>query len=179
MSNTSSVSITTRLLRPIVATNLLGLRLDARATSLETGHVTRMGSSLRHRLGGVRFDLDLARGTVVPPAGFQDDGADWSGRRLNLQVLRPSAGQLPEIVDNYEVVVPTTDSRPRPGRGARSRPALITVDSFVDAGSGDWVILRISDPAQPAPGIAAGTSYAGLGKAIAYASPFYLDTAAV
>jgi hypothetical protein len=47
------------------------------------------------------------------------------------------------------------------------------VEVDLDPGDGAWVVLRVSDPSQPAESRATG-QYAGLGRGIAYTSPFWL-----
>lgn len=152
------------LQRRFFATNILGLRLDARASSLASGEEARMGSALAHDSGTVRIELDLARGAVTPPAGFSDPGDDWTGRTVGVQVCRPG-DQLPSIATATTAVVPGEEDE------------LITVELEVDRADGDWLFVRLTDPDQGADGRAAGTDYTGLGKAIAYTSPFYLDAA--
>src|SRR6266540_3318425 len=56
---------------------------------------------------------------------------------------------------------------------AHSRgPVRIQVD--LDRGEGDWLVLRVSDPSEPADSRATG-QYARLGRGIAYTSPFWLE----
>jgi hypothetical protein len=134
--------------RRFFATRTSGLRVDATARSLRSdGSAARMGSSLRHRRGPVRFRLDLAR------------DREWLGRRLEVQVLRPGA-TVPEVAD----VVPF-----------RVGPVL-ELDVPLRHDDGDWVALRIADPTQPnaAPG-PQGHPCNNLG--IAYTSPWWLDPA--
>ncbi len=125
-----------------------------------------MGGRLAHTSGPVRFVLDL------------DRGPSWYGRQVNVQVLQAArAGELlPRVVDSRTVTVPTPDE------------PLITFDVDVSASDGGWLVLRVSDPASTTtpsdlrPGDrgiaedarAKGTAFAGLGPAVAYASPFYL-----
>jgi hypothetical protein len=47
------------------------------------------------------------------------------------------------------------------------------VEVDLDPGDGAWVVLRVSDPSQPADPRATG-QYARLGRGIAYTSPFWL-----
>ena len=128
--------------RRFFATRTSGLRLDATASS--RGRTARMGSTLRHRSGAVRFRLDLARDT------------SWVGRELEVQVLRPGP-EAPAVADVVPFVVGPVVS--------------FTVPLAV--GDGDWVVLRVADPALPnaTPG-PAGHRANNLG--IAYASPFWL-----
>jgi hypothetical protein len=44
----------------------------------------------------------------------------------------------------------------------------------IDPDEGDWVVLRVTDPALPPDPRATG-DYAAVGSAVAYSSPFYLD----
>jgi hypothetical protein len=145
--------------RHIFATRLRGLRLDAAANGV------RMGGTLRHVSGPMTFALDV------------DRGPSWYGRRLNVQVLQAGrAGeQLPRVVRALTVTVPTPDE------------PVITFEAPISASDGGWVVLRVSDPASTdtnpgagnksivEDGRARGTAFEGLGPAIAYASPFYLD----
>ncbi len=129
--------------RRFFATRTSGLRLDATASSL--GRTSRMGSSLRHQRGPVRFRLDLAR----------DDS--WWGRELEVQVLRPGP-EAPEVAD----VVPFQVG------------PVLTFTVPIDRADGDWVVLRVADPALPnaTPG---PEGHRANNLAIAYASPFWLS----
>ena len=114
------------------------------ATASSLGRTARMGSALRHRRGAVRFRLDLAR------------DASWVGRELEVQVLRPGP-EVPVVAD----VVPF-----------HVGPVLsFTVP--VSASDGDWVVLRVADPALPnaTPG---PEGHRANNLALAYASPFWL-----
>jgi hypothetical protein len=143
--------------RRFFATNKPGLRLDLTATSLVTDETVRMGQTLAHRHGAIRFTLDID--------GV--DGERWAGQKpLSLQVLRSSGGLLPTIVYSRDFVPP-------PGRRGLVRFTLpLSVDD------GDWVVVRVSDPAEPfkdEASQAAGTAYERHGRAVAYASPVFLD----
>jgi hypothetical protein len=50
---------------------------------------------------------------------------------------------------------------------------VIAFEVGLDPAEGDWVVLRVSDPSEPADPRATG-EYAGLGRGIAYTSPFWL-----
>lgn len=128
--------------RRFFATRTSGLRLDATASAL--GRTARMGSSLPHRSGPVRFRLDLAR------------DASWVGRELEVQVLRPGP-EVPAVAD----VVPFAVGD------------VLTFTVPLDAADGDWVVLRVADPAlaNATPGPA---GHRANNLAIAYASPFWL-----
>lgn len=82
------------------------------------------------------------------------------GRRLSVQVLRPGEA-MPAIAAVHGFTVPGPD---RP-------PLTFSVD--LDLDGGDWVVLRLSDPLQPADRRATG-DYAILGRSLAYASPVWL-----
>jgi hypothetical protein len=111
----------------------------------------QMGQALPHRSGPVQLALDL------------DRGLDWYGRSLNVQVLGPGS-EVPVILDSVDVTLPSW-----------SDPVLsLTVD--VDVEDARWLLLRVTDPAQPSDP-RAPAEYAGLGRAVAYASPFYLEPA--
>ena len=53
---------------------------------------------------------------------------------------------------------------------------VIAFEIDLDPAEGDWLVLRISDPSAPADPRATA-EYAELGRALAYASPFWLVTA--
>lgn len=108
---------------------------------------TPMGSALDHVRGDVSFVLDV------------DGGADWRGRAVRVQVLQ-TGRPMPTVVDEHDVVL----------TGA---PMRFTVP--IDRADGDWVVLRVTDPARPAdPRAAAFPAYAAAGHAVAYTSPFFL-----
>lgn len=132
--------------RRFFATRLRGLRFGATANGVA------MGSTLPHRSGVVRFELDIDRGT------------EGVGMPLSIQVLMTGA-PLPTVVHTEDVVMPT------PGR-------LISFDVPIDVENGRWVVLRVTDPAGE-PDERASADFRGFGNALAYASPFYLDPAAV
>jgi hypothetical protein len=140
--------------RRFFASRVKGLRLDAALTSLAgpaggPGERARMGTAVAHPGGPVRIEVDLARGEA------------WEGRRLGLQVLRPSE-RLPAQAAAVEVAVPGP------------REPVVSLDLELDPADGDWVVLRVTDPAEPADPRATG-EWARQGRAIAYASPFWLD----
>lgn len=132
------------LARRFFATIVGGLRLDASANGV------RMGGSVPHRSGPVRFELDI------------DRGAEWYGRPLSVQVLRPGTGKLPVVAAAHDVVVPT-EFQP-----------VISFTADLKADDGSWVLLRVTDPSAKADG-RADAAYKPFGGAIAYASPFWLD----
>jgi hypothetical protein len=109
---------------------------------------TPMGGQLAHGRGPVRFQLDL------------DRGPGWWGRPLLVQVLRPGR-PLPVVAESVEVRVPRPD-----------QPAL-GFDVGIDAEEGSWVVLRVTDPAEPADPRSVG-EFRAAGDAVAYTSPFYL-----
>lgn len=125
--------------RRFFATCVSGLRLDATADGVP------MGGSIRRARGDVQFAVDL------------DRGADWSGRRLDVQVLRPGDG-VPRVADVVEA--------------AAGRVTRFTVP--LNADDGDWVVLRVSDPSRPnaTPG-PDGHPCNDFG--VAYSSPWWLD----
>jgi hypothetical protein len=108
-----------------------------------------MGTAIAHHRGPVRLQVDLDRGEA------------WWGRRLNVQVLRPGS-RLPALAAAIDVRLPGPDE------------PVIAFELDLDPGDGDWVVLRVSDPNQPADPRATG-QYARLGRGIAYTSPFWLD----
>jgi hypothetical protein len=108
----------------------------------------QMGSTLPLARGPVEFKIDV------------DRGKEWWNKTLNVQVLQ-SGSMMPTVVDSVDIRVP---------------PGYSPVPSFtteIDAANGSWVVLRISDPAEPADGRAVG-EWTSFGNAIAYASPFFL-----
>jgi hypothetical protein len=108
-----------------------------------------MGTAVAHHRGPVRIQVDL------------DRGQGWWGRRLNLQVLRPGS-RLPALAAAIDVTLPRPDE------------PVIALEVDLDPGEGDWLVLRVSDPSQPADPRATG-QYARLGRGIAYTSPFWLE----
>jgi hypothetical protein len=135
--------------RRIFATRERGLRVDA-AVRTATALVP-MGSWVDHDRGDLRFVLDVA------------GGPDWAGRVLRVQVLQ-TGRPLPVVVAEEDVVVPAA--------------GLLTVTAPVDRGDGDWVVLRLTDPAASADRRARPfPHYSGSGRTLAYLSPFFLDRA--
>ena len=106
----------------------------------------RMGGTVPVRGGPARFAVDL-------------DRAGWTGRRLGVQVLRSGPG-LPTLAAAVEVRVPGPDEPP------------VAFEADL-GGAGGWVVLRVTDPEAAADPPATG-QWAGLGRALAYASPFWL-----
>ncbi len=107
----------------------------------------RMGGKVPFRGGPARFTVDL-------------DRAGWTGRQLGVQVLRSGPG-LPTLAAAVEVRVPGPDE------------PLVAFEVDLDPAAGSWVVLRVTDPAAEA-GPPADGEWAGLGRALAYASPFWL-----
>jgi hypothetical protein len=137
--------------RRFFASRIKGLRLDAALTSLAAAgppRRARMGTTAAHPGGRVRIEIDLDRGEA------------WEGR-LGVQVLRPG-GRLPTLAATLEVALPS------PGEPVAS------LELDLDPADGDWVVLRVTDLADPPDPRATG-DWARLGRAIAYASPFWLD----
>jgi hypothetical protein len=137
--------------RRFFASRVKGLRLDAALTSLAgggPGERARMGTAVAHPGGPVRVEVDLSRGEA------------WEGRRLGVQVLRPG-DRLPTLAAAVEATLP-----------GPSEPVL-SLELDLDPADGDWVVLRVTDPSEPPDPRATG-EWAGQGRAIAYASPFWL-----
>ncbi|MFC5802366.1 CehA/McbA family metallohydrolase [Streptomyces formicae] len=126
--------------RRFFATRYSGLRLDATANGVQMGGVLPLVS------GDVRFAVDL------------DRGAEWAGKPLNVQVLRPGT-DAPVVAD----VIETTSG------------SLTEFTVPLDVEDGSWVVLRVSDPSQPngQPG-PAGHPCNDLG--VAYSSPWWLQS---
>jgi hypothetical protein len=51
---------------------------------------------------------------------------------------------------------------------------VASLELDLDPADGDWVVLRVTDPSGPPDPRATG-DWARLGRAIAYASPFWLE----
>jgi hypothetical protein len=140
--------------RRFFASRVKGLRVDAALTSLAGAgegppERARMGTAVVHPGGPVRIEVDLDRGQA------------WWGRRHNLQVLRPGL-RLPTLAAAVEVVLPGPDE------------PVAALELELDPADGDWVVVRVTDPAEPSDPRAAG-EWARLGRAIAYTSPFWLE----
>lgn len=105
-----------------------------------------MGRSVAHRSGPVTIDVDI-------------DIVGATDRPLLLQVLA-TGSPLPTIVASMPIEV-----------GPR-RITRFTLDH--DVADGRWLVVRITDPAQPADPRATG-AFAAAGRGMAYASPFFLD----
>jgi hypothetical protein len=124
--------------------------------SLETGlrfdaaaNGVQMGGSLPHRSGPIELVLDI------------DGGADSYGRPLSVQVLA-SGGDQPVVVHAADVVVPHP-----------SEP-LITLRFTHDVEDGRWLLVRVTDPAM-APTNPTPEPFVRFGRAVLYASPFFLE----
>jgi hypothetical protein len=142
--------------RRFFASRVKGLRVDAALTSLTSKQAgsgrrrARMGTGVAHSRGAALVEVDLDRGEA------------WWGRRLNVQVLRPGPGRrLPTLAAAHDVELAAPDA------------PVIAFELDLDPAAGDWVVLRVSDPSEPADPRATG-EYARLGRGIAYASPFWL-----
>lgn len=124
-----------------------GLRLDA------TANGAPMGAEVAHGAGVVEVRLDF------------DAGPDWVGRPITIEVIRPGTGTptLALVLEN--VAVPDPSQLP------------ITFDVDVDAADGDWMFLRITDPARP-PHELSSEPYTSHGGALAYASPWFFSAPA-
>lgn len=119
------------------------------------------GLRLDATLNGVRMGGTVSG--VGPTATISldiDRGPAWSGRPLRAQVLA-SGYPMPTVLSDTAFVVPGPSDPP------------VTLVTPVDADD-LWVVLRITDPAQGLDDRATGV-YRTFGKAIAYASPFYLN----
>jgi hypothetical protein len=109
-----------------------------------TANGVRMGSSLPLAKGDVTFRIDLDPGPVL------------SERPLCLQVLRPGT-HAPEVAGLVHFT---------PG-------PVVEVTVPLDVADGDWVVLRVSDPAldNPTPG---PEGHASNDFGLAYSSPWWL-----
>jgi len=137
--------------RRFFASRVKGLRLDAALTSLAgggSGERARMGTAVAHPGGPAHLEVDL-------------DREAWRGRRLLLQVLRPGQ-RLPTLAATLEVDL----------AGPEEPVAALELD--LDPADGNWVVVRVTDPSEPADPRATG-DWARQGRAIAYTSPFWLE----
>jgi hypothetical protein len=107
-----------------------------------------MGTAVAHPGGSARLEVDL-------------DREAWRGRRLLLQVLRPG-DRLPTLAATLEVDL----------AGPEGPVAALELD--LDPADGSWLVVRVTDPAEPADPRATG-DWARQGRAIAYTSPFWLE----
>lgn len=110
----------------------------------------RMGGVVPHRAGKVTVKVDL-EGPSIP-----------TGTPLVVQVLR-SGDPVPVVTSEHPVAVPAPDAPP------------IRFVAPVNIAAGEWVVLRIVDPARE--GDPRAPTDLG-GRTIAYASPWYLDPTA-
>jgi putative cell wall-binding protein len=109
----------------------------------------RMGGDLGHRGGSVRVEVDI------------DRGPEHYGRPIMIQVLR-TGSPLPTVVTNVAA------------RYRRPDEPWIAFDVNLDPEDGRWIVLRITEPEEPADN-RADALYAGFGNAVAYTSPVWLD----
>ena len=138
--------------RRFFASRVKGLRVDAALTSLAgagSRERARMGTAVAHPGGPVRVEVDLDRGQA------------WRGRRLGVQLLRPGE-RLPTLAATLEVALPGPDE------------PVASLELDLDPAGGDWLVVRVTDPADPPDPRATG-EWARLGRAIAYTSPFWLS----
>lgn len=129
--------------RRFFATREAGLRIDASAKR------SPMGSFIQHTSGNVQFKLDIDRGPEWP-----------NGKVLNVQVLRPGTS-MPTVVTNRTITVPADTG------------SVITFSVPLDIADGKWVVLRVTDPSQPADS-RARPYWQTFGRAVAYTSPWFL-----
>lgn len=130
--------------RRFFATRERDVRLDAAAAGVP------MGGDVRHTSGELDLALDLFAPHLV-------------GRELLLQVLQ-TGRPMPTVVDTRRFVVPTADV---------VEPLTFRVP--VDRADGDWFVVRVTDPSQPADKRADDfADYRSAGRAVAYASPWWL-----
>ena len=113
-----------------------------------TANGVQMGSDVPHTKGPLRVELDI------------DRGPEWFGKRLNVQVLRPGEDR-PVLALARDVTLPSS-----------STPVIhLTVN--VDIEDGKWVLLRVTDPSVAAEE-RTPAEFKSFGRAVAYASPFFL-----
>lgn len=107
-----------------------------------------MGGRLAHTRGDITFEVDI------------DRGPDRGGAPLLLQILQ-TGRPLPTVVheEEFDAV----------------EGQLITCTTEIARDAGDWVVLRVTDPALPAdPRAAPFRAYRSAGRTLAYLSPFFL-----
>jgi len=111
-----------------------------------------MGAGFAFDAGAVTIELDI------------DGGPESVGRALIVEVIRPGS-VTPTLLESVPVVVPATGAPP------------ISFVVNVERADGDWMFLRITDPARAAHPFASGP-YVAHGRALAYASPWFFDAPA-
>ena len=90
-----------------------------------------------------------------------DRGPDWEGKKLYVQIIGPGKTD-PTLLDVVPVTVPKS-----------SEPVI----SFTVKPSGDWLFLRITDPARKCDPLGkAPFEDSTYGGAAAYASPWFFTT---
>jgi len=107
----------------------------------------QMGSVVPHRSGRMRFTVDVDRGPATV------------GVPLDVQVLM-TGSPVPTVVHTERIRVPKSGT-------------LVSFDVPINAADGEWVLLRLTDPAGAAD-VRAPSAYTSSGAAIAYAAPFFL-----
>jgi len=114
-----------------------------------TANGVPMGSQLRHTSKSLDIKLDI------------DRGPDWEGKKLYVQIIGPGKTD-PTLLDVVPVTVPKS-----------SEPVI----SFTVKPSGDWLFLRITDPARKCDPLGkAPFEDSTYGGAAAYASPWFFTT---
>ena len=115
-----------------------------------TANGVPMGSELAPASGPLQISLDVDRGPL------------WVGKQLYVQVIGPGKND-PTLLDVFPIQVP-----------AKNQPVV----SFTANPNGEWMFLRITDPARATDPL--GTTPfedATYGGACAYASPWFFRTA--
>ena len=133
--------------RRTYATREVGLRLDATLDGVP------MGSALA-RNGGGHAELSVDLG-----------GSSYQGHAARLQVLASSG---------TPALGPGPDGGVRVVATARARVGEVTTVRVPVPDGARWLLLRVADP-ERLPGGPHPALHAGLGWALAYASPWYLD----
>jgi hypothetical protein len=107
-------------------------------------------------------ELTLEQGRPLTVHLDIDRGPDWAGRKLYVQVIGPGKDD-PTLLEAFPIRVP------------RAHEPVI---SFSVKPSGDWMFLRITDPARPCDPLGvAPFEDATYGGACAYASPWFFTHA--
>jgi hypothetical protein len=129
--------------RAMFATLEVGLRLAASANGVP------MGSTVAHRSGVLRLELDL------------DRGPGWGGKELVVQLVRPGEAE-PILAEEFDITVGASGGGP------------IELAADVDANDGEWLFIRIVDPDREAPADVP-SPWSDRGGAVAYTSPWWLS----
>ena len=135
------------------ATREVGLRLDARLDGVPMGSTLRTG-------GSARLEVDLG-------------GSDYDGYATQLQLLS-SSGEGSRMASWGAGPHGATDGGVRVVHSSAAQVGEVTAVQVEVPPDARWLVLRVADPRRPL-GAAHPPLHDGLGWALAYASPWYLD----